>query len=257
MNFIDTHTHLYLSDFDVDRKEVMERARKNHVSKIFLPNIDSSTLPLIYKMADDYPESCFPMAGLHPTSVKNNYKKELQIVEQQLKNREVAGIGEIGIDLYRDQTYRDEQIKAFRHQVHLASNHMLPVIIHSRNSFDEIFSVLDEFPSHSLHGIFHSFTGTYEQARRAIDLGFLLGINGIVTFKNSGLDIVVKKLGPQYLVLETDAPYLAPVPKRGKRNESSFLLYIADKLSEIFSVKTEEVAKITTKNAMNVFHLKQ
>jgi len=258
MNLIDTHSHLYLPDFNADRREVLQRARENHVSKIFLPNINSSTLQSLYKMVGDYPDSCYSMAGLHPTSVKENYQEELNIVKQQLENHKVAGIGEVGIDLYWDQTFREEQIIAFRYQVQLSIEHQLPVIIHARNSFGEIFKVLQEFSKKVfLNGIFHSFTGTEEEAKKAIEMGFFLGINGIVTFRNAGLDIMVKKLGPQHLVLETDAPYLAPVPKRGKRNESSFLLYTANKLSEIFSMKPEEIAKITTENALKVFRINQ
>jgi len=256
MNLIDTHSHLYLPEFNSDRREVIKRARENQVSKIFLPNIDSSTLPSLYNMENDYPDYCYPMAGLHPTSVKENYQEELDLVEKQLKKHAIFGIGEVGIDLYWDQTYREEQVIAFRHQVQLSLAYQLPVIIHVRNSFTEIFKVLEEFKTNSsLRGIFHSFTGTIEEGKKAIGMGFFLGINGIVTFKNAGLVAVVQKLGPQNLVLETDAPYLAPAPKRGKRNESAFIRFTAKKLSEILSINEERIANITTDNALRVFGL--
>lgn len=255
MELVDTHTHLYLPDFDPDRNELIQRAIEKNVLKFFLPNIDSSTLEPLYKMADDFSGYCFPMAGLHPTSVKENYRDELKIVEQQLQDHKIYGIGEIGIDLYWDKTYFREQQEAFRYQVQLAIDQNLPVIIHSRNSFDEIMDILETFQETAFNGIFHSFTGTEKQARRVIDMGFYLGINGIVTFKNSGLDFVVGKLKPENLVLETDAPYLAPVPKRGKRNESSYLIFTARKISEIFSITLEEIAKITTRNALDIFQM--
>jgi len=193
------------------------------------------------------------MIGLHPTSVKENYEEELKLVENRLTKERFWGIGEVGIDLYWDRTYKIEQTIAFRYQIGLAIDHKLPVIIHSRDSINEIFSVLDEFSANNISGIFHSFTGTVTEAIKAINMGFKIGINGIVTFKNSGLDEVVRKIGLENIVLETDAPYLAPTPKRGKRNESSFLIYIAQKLAELFSTDMETVSRITSDNARNVF----
>ncbi len=253
MFFTDTHSHIYLPEFDSDRDDVMQRAFKNNINKIFLPNIDSKSVPAMLRLAGEYPQHCFPMIGLHPTSVKENYTRELENVELWLKKEKFYGIGEVGIDLYWDTSFRKEQIKAFSHQIQLSLKHKLPLIIHTRNSFPEIFSTLMPFSGKKLKGIFHSFTGSIEQAEKAIQMGFKIGINGIVSFKNSGLDKTVAALGTDHLVLETDSPYLAPVPYRGKRNESAYLLHIAEKIAEISGEKLETVANKTNRNALEVY----
>ncbi len=254
MNLTDTHSHLYLPQFDEDRDSVLERAMKNHVSKIYLPNIDSSTIKPMLQLAGAVPEHIFPLIGLHPTSVKENFMEELETVKKWLDKKLFHGVGEVGIDLYWDKSQKERQIIAFREQLIYSLEYKLPVIIHVRDSFDEIFMVLDEFSNKQLSGIFHSFTGTIEHAKKAIAAGFKIGINGIVTFKNSGLSEVVKKIELENIVLETDSPYLSPAPKRGKRNESSYLIYIGEKLSEIFSTDLETVARITSQNAKQVFN---
>ena len=255
MNLIDTHAHLYLPEFNTDRTEIVSKAHKSGVEKIVLPNIDSTTIQPMLTLTDEFPDTFYPLIGLHPSSVTENFIDELSKVKEWLAKYKFWGIGEVGIDLYWDKTYKNQQVIAFREQVNIGLETELPVIIHSRESFDEIFSVLDEFNGMPLSGIFHSFTGTIAQAKRAIDMGFHIGINGIVTFKNAGLDKVVKEIGLEKLVLETDSPYLSPVPKRGKRNESVYLLYIAEKLAEIFSCDLETIIATTSKNAMKVFKI--
>ena len=253
MNLIDTHTHLYLPAFDNDREQVIKSALNDGVRKFLLPNIDNSTVLSMLKLTGQFPEACFPMMGLHPTSVKDDYNKELIMVANWLPKKTFCAIGEIGIDLYRDKHFFQEQNRAFRYQIELALEHNLPVVIHSRQSFEVIINVLKEFKDQQLRGVFHSFTGSLEQAYKAIELGFKLGIGGIVTFKNSGLDKVVEKISLEHIVLETDSPYLAPAPRRGKRNESAYLLYIANKLAEIFSTDIEKVADVTSANAIELF----
>lgn len=253
MNLIDTHTHLYLSAFDNDREQVIKSALNDGVRKFLLPNIDNSTVLPMLKLTGQFPEACFPMMGLHPTSVKDDYNKELIMVANWLPKETFCAIGEIGIDLHRDKQFFQEQNRAFRYQIELALEHNLPVVIHSRQSFEVIINVLKEFKDQQLRGVFHSFTGSLEQAYKAIELGFKLGIGGIVTFKNSGLDKVVEKISLEHIVLETDSPYLAPAPRRGKRNESAYLLYIANKLAEIFLTDIEKVADITSVNAIELF----
>ncbi len=254
MNLTDTHSHLYLQQFDEDRDSTMKRALKNHVSKIYLPNIDSSTIKPMLQLTEAFPENVFPLMGLHPGSVKKNFEEELATVKKWLDKKIFYGVGEVGIDLYWDTSQKERQIMAFREQLKYSLKYNLPVIIHARNSFDEIFMVLEEFSAKQLSGIFHSFTGNIKQAEKAINAGFKIGINGIITFKNSGLSEVVKKIKLENIVLETDSPYLSPVPKRGKRNESSYLLYIGEKLAEIFSTDLETIARITSQNAKQVFN---
>lgn len=253
MQFIDTHSHLYLPEFDKDRSEVFTRTLENGVGKICLPNIDDISVGPMLDLAKKYPDHCFPMIGLHPTSVKDNYVEITKKITDYIKQENFIAIGEIGIDLYWDDTYRREQMNAFRDQVVLAKENHLPVVIHIRESFDEIFRVLDEFKPEYPKGVFHSFTGNIDQAYRAIEMGFMIGIGGIVTFKNSGLDKVVKQISPEHIVLETDSPYLAPVPKRGKRNESSYLIHTARKVAEIKNTNIKNIARITTKNAEKLF----
>ena len=240
MNFIDTHTHLYLPEFNSDRDETVKRAKGAGIVKMLMPNIDIQSVGPLLSAEERYKGVCFPMMGLHPTSVKEDYLFQLDHIESLFNERKFIAVGEIGIDLYWDKFFLNEQIIAFRRQLKFAIEKNLPVAIHSRESFPEVFSVLEEFRGEKLNGVMHAFTGTVKDAEKAIDLGLYLGIGGIVTFKNSGLDQVIKETGPGNLVLETDAPYLAPAPFRGKRNESSFIPVINRKLAEIFGMKEEE-----------------
>jgi TatD DNase family protein len=256
MEFIDTHTHIFLEEFDTDRDKVIADALANHINKFFLPNIDSSSIDKIISLSATYPNYIFPMVGLHPTSVKENYMDEINIVKNYLEKEKFYGIGETGIDLYWDKTFVEEQKESFRIQIELAKKYKLPIIIHVRESFKEVFEIIDEMNDSELTGIFHCFSGTYEQAKKIIDCGgFKLGIGGVVTFKNSGLDKTIAKISLEHLVLETDSPYLAPVPKRGQRNESSYLLYVAQKIAELHNTSVENVAEITSRNAICLFNL--
>ena len=251
---IDTHSHIYSEEFDSDRAEVIARAKAAGVTKIILPNVDSESLPRMLQLESEYPGYCFAAIGLHPTSVKENYAEELAIVKKELERREYIAIGEIGIDLYWDKSFLKEQIQVFVQQIEWALEYNLPVIIHVRDSFRETMDVLEQFRGKGLKGVFHSFTGTIDQAREIIEFGgFYIGINGIVTFKNSGLDAVVEQIDAQYLLLETDAPYLTPTPFRGKRNESEHLTLIAAKLATIFNINFNQITEITTKNAYKLF----
>ncbi len=255
MQLIDTHTHLYLEEFDSDRNNVIERAIKQGVRGMILPNIDSTTVKPLLSLYKQFPGNCFPMAGLHPTSVNKAFDKEFNSVEQELKRGIYYGIGEIGIDLYWDTTFRDEQEEVFKRQLQLAKKHKLPVSIHTRNSFDIVINIVKRELTGDLRGVFHCFSGNTEEAKEIMDTGFKMGIGGILTFKNSGLDKVVKGIPLNHLVLETDSPYLTPVPFRGKRNESSYLTYIAGKLAEIKDVTAEEIAEKTTNNASELFNI--
>jgi TatD DNase family protein len=250
---IDTHSHIYSTEFIHDRDEIIQRAYSNDVRKIILPNIDSSSVKNMLDMVDTYPHICIPLMGLHPTSVNQDYLEELQVVEYWLKKRKFYGIGEIGIDLFWETAFREEQIHAFRYQLNLAREYELPVVVHVRDSFNEVYNVLQESSDKKLTGVFHSFTGTLEQAQMIIDLGFKIGVGGIVTFKKSGLDEVIGKIDPANLILETDAPYLTPVPFRGKRNESSYLVYIAQKIADLHQMTMGDIAKITTENSRKLF----
>jgi TatD DNase family protein len=255
MQLIDTHTHLYLHEFDADRDGVVENAVSSGVGKLLMPNIDIRSVSSMLEAEKRYPDVCHSMIGLHPTSVKDDYRKQMEEIEKAMDIHRFIAIGEIGIDLFWDKTYLKEQIEVFRHQLNLAILKDLPVAIHSREAFKEIFSVLDEFSGKGLKGVFHAFTGDIQTARKATEMGFRLGIGGVVTFKNSGLANVVKEIGSRHLVLETDSPYLAPVPHRGKRNESSYICIINRKLAEIFGCGVEEIAEITTSNAKDLFKI--
>jgi TatD DNase family protein len=255
MQFIDTHTHLYLPEFDTDRDEVVYRAVDNGISKMLLPNIDIGSVNDMLNMVNRYPGICYPMIGLHPTSVKEDYLSQLDKLENLVKTHKFIAVGEIGIDLYWDKSFLKEQLISFRRQIELASDNGLPVVIHSREAFPEVFSVLNEYKGRPLRGVFHAFTGTLQDAERALSLGFKLGIGGIVTFKNSGLDKIVKEIGPSGLILETDSPYLAPVPYRGKRNESSYICIINKKLADIFEMNEDDIASVTYLNSMGLFNL--
>jgi TatD DNase family protein len=249
----DTHTHLYSEEFDLDRSEMIQRAMDNGITRFFIPAIDSSCTQSMYDLERDYPSNVFLMMGLHPTYVKDNYLEELQHVENELAKRKFVAIGEIGIDLYWDKTHLAEQQTAFRRQIQLAKKYKLPIIIHCREAFDEIFEILEEEKSPELFGIFHCFSGTCEQALQAISYNMKLGIGGVVTFKNGKIDQFLNKIDLKHIVLETDSPYLAPIPYRGKRNESSYLVNVADKLSQIYGVSTNEIAAVTTNNSIEIF----
>ncbi|MBC7641642.1 MAG: TatD family hydrolase [Flavobacterium sp.] len=253
MTITDTHTHLYSDDFDIDRKEVIDQAIKSGVTRFFIPSIDSTCSQKMYDLEEQFPENVFLMMGLHPCYVKQNYLDELQFVETELAKRKFYAIGEIGIDLYWDKTTLEIQKLAFKHQIQLAKKYKLPINIHCREAFDEIFEILESEKSDELFGIFHCFSGTYEQALQAISFNIKLGIGGVVTFKNGKIDQFLNKINIKNIVLETDSPYLAPVPYRGKRNESSYLIHIIEKLSEIYGLSNEEIARITTENSRDVF----
>lgn len=253
MNFTDTHTHLYSEEFDQDRDQMIQRAIETGVAHFFVPAIDSTYTQAMYDLERAYPNHIFLMMGLHPTHIKENYLQELQHVEAELKQRKFFAIGEIGIDLYWDKTTLDIQKTAFRRQIQLAKQYQLPIIIHCREAFEEIFEVLEAEKGADLFGIFHCFSGTYEQALQAISYNMKLGIGGVVTFKNGKIDQFLHQIDLKHLVLETDAPYLAPVPYRGKRNESSYLINVATKLAEIYEVPVEEIANQTTENAKAIF----
>jgi TatD DNase family protein len=255
MILTDTHSHLYSDQFDADFKEVLERCEEQHIQRIFLPNIDLQSIPRMHQLQEDHPQLFFPMMGLHPCSVEENYMEVLNTMETMLREGKYCAVGEIGIDLYWDKTTLSIQQGAFRRQVGWAKELGLPIVIHARDSFDELFELLDELNDDRLTGIFHCFTGTVEQAQRVLAYGgFMLGIGGVVTFKNSGLDKVVAQLPLECLVLETDSPYLAPHPYRGKRNETSYLQLVAQKIADIHETSIEKVADITTANSKKVFN---
>ncbi|NJB36282.1 TatD family hydrolase [Croceivirga sp. JEA036] len=253
MILTDTHTHLYSEAFDEDRAEMMQRAMEAGVERFFIPAIDASYTDAMYKLEQSYPEHIFLMAGLHPTHVKENYLEELAHVEQQLIDRKFYAIGEIGIDLYWDKTFLKEQQNAFRQQIHLAKKYQLPIVIHCRDAFDEVFEILEEEKGENLFGIFHCFTGTKAQAEKAIGYGLKLGIGGVVTFKNGKIDQFLADIDLKHIVLETDAPYLAPTPYRGKRNESAYLLKVAEKLADLYNINVLEIANATTANSKEIF----
>lgn len=255
MILTDSHAHLYLDAFDADRHEMIRNAVANNVRYMMLPNIDKDSILPMMELVHDFPENCFPMMGLHPTSVGKDYAEQLEIVKDWLKKEKFCAIGEMGIDLYWDKTYFPEQQEAFRIQAGLAMEYDLPLVIHSRNSFDEIFTLLDEVYQPGLRGVFHCFTGNMQQAEHIINLGFLLGIGGVLTYKNSGLPEVLEKISLDHILLETDAPFLAPVPFRGKRNESAYIPEIAKKLAEVKGVSLEIVAETTTSNAIKLFKI--
>jgi TatD DNase family protein len=253
MILTDTHTHLYSEEFDQDRNQVIQKAIDAGVSRFFIPSIDSSYTLKMYDLERQFPKNVFLMMGLHPTYVKENYLEELAHVEAELKKSKFYAIGEIGIDLFWDKTFLKQQQHAFKHQIQLAKKYNLGINIHCRDAFDEVFEVLESEKDEKLFGIFHCFTGSLEQAQRAISLGMKLGIGGVSTFKNGKIDQFLNQIDLRYIVLETDSPYLAPVPFRGKRNESSYTLLVAQKLAEIYNVSVEEIAKITTENSKSVF----
>ena len=257
MEFIDTHTHLFSKEFDDDISDVIKNAIDSGVSKMLLPNIDSTTTKQMLKLSQQFPQNCFPMIGIHPCSVKkDSIEKEIQHVEHMLEKNNFVAIGEIGIDLYWEKSTLDIQKLAFETQIKLAKKYQLPIVIHVRNSFDEAIEVVEKLNDEKLTGVFHCFSGDLDQAQRIIDLNnFYLGIGGVVTFKNGGIDKIIDQINIDNIILETDSPYLAPKPFRGKRNESKYILNIAQKLSEIYKIDIEEIANVTTFNANKLFNL--
>jgi TatD DNase family protein len=253
MTLVDTHSHIYLDDFSDDQKKVIERADKEGVKKIILPAIDSSSHHLMLQAEASYPGKCFGMMGLHPCSVKENYGEELVIARSYFEQRPFIAVGEIGLDFYWDTTYSEQQYQAFHQQIEWALEYDIPIVIHSRNSINECINVVNGHQQGKLRGVFHCFSGTTEQANQVIDLGFYLGIGGVLTFKNAGLDKVMENISLDHVVLETDAPYLAPVPFRGKRNEPGYLKYVIEKLATIKDCQVDEAAAITTANAEKLF----
>jgi TatD DNase family protein len=251
MQLIDTHAHIYLPEFDADRSVLMQKAKEAGVQTIVMPAIDASTHLQMLATEKEY-ENCTAMMGLHPCSVKENYEEELRVVKKYTEERTFVAIGEIGLDFYWDTTHTAQQYKAFETQIEWALELNLPIVIHSRNAMDECIAVVKKYPG--LKGIFHCFSGTVEQAQQIIDLQFLLGIGGVVTYKNAGLDKVVAQIGIDQLVLETDAPYLAPVPYRGKRNECSYLTLVAEKVAAVTGRTIDEVAAVTSENAIKLFN---
>jgi len=255
MNLIDTHCHIYSSEFDGDRGAMLSRADYEGITKILMPAIDISTHVQMLSLEKEFPGKCLSMMGLHPCSVKQNYLDELAMVEQHFEKRPFVAVGETGLDFYWDLTYANQQYEVFQRQIELALHFDIPVVIHSRNSIDECIGLIKKNQNGKLKGVFHCFSGSIEQALAIADLNFYLGIGGVLTFKKSGLDVVIGQMGLDHIVLETDAPYLAPVPFRGKRNECSYLKYVADKLASIKSMAVEEIAEITTANAKELFDL--
>lgn len=253
MKLIDTHTHLYVEAFDEDREEIIQKAIKIGIERFYLPSIDSSYTSRMLDLESKYPDHIRLMIGLHPTHVKDNYKDELHHVDQCLNKYDFSAVGEIGIDLYWDKSFLKNQQEAFDLQISWAKEKKMPVVIHCRNAFDEVFEVLQGHRCNNLSGIFHCFSGTKEQAEMLIDMKLKLGIGGIVTFKNGKIDKFLDQISIDHIVLETDAPYLAPTPFRGKRNQSEYLVYILKKLTEIYQKSEKEIAAITTKNALSVF----
>lgn len=253
MMLTDTHTHIYSSEFDADRDQMLQRAMEAGVQRFFLPSIDSEHTPSMLALADRYPGKVFLMAGLHPTHVKAGFEAELRHVENELESGRYCAVGEIGIDLYWDKSTLPMQREAFRHQIGLAKKYRLPINIHCRDAFDEIFEILEDEKGPELRGIFHCFTGTYEQALQAIDCGMKLGIGGVVTFKNGKIDQFLDRIDLRHIVTETDAPYLAPAPHRGKRNECSYVSLIAQKLGAIYGLPVAEIAAVTTANSLEIF----
>jgi len=252
MQLIDTHAHIYLPEFDDDRAAVIEKAKLARVDLIIMPAIDSKTHEAMIELEQQY-SNCKSMIGLHPCSVKGINEEELNIVDQWLGKQKFIAIGEIGLDFYWDKTFIDQQYYAFHHQISLSISHNLPIVIHSRNAIDECIEVVGQYPG--LRGVFHCFSGNLHQAEQIIKTGFFLGIGGVVTYKNAGLDKIVEQVGLDSLILETDAPYLSPVPFRGKRNECSYLTYIAKKIAGITNKEVDEIGLVTSQNAMKLFKL--
>jgi TatD DNase family protein len=255
MQLIDTHCHIYSKEFEADRSPMIERSKNEGIDKMLMPAIDSEHHESMLLLEQQYPGECIAMMGLHPCSVKENYQEELAIIRQYVEKRSFIAVGEIGLDFYWDLSFKEQQYDSFHQQIEWALEYDIPVVIHSRNSTDECIKMVKEHQQGKLKGVFHCFSGSVEQAQQIIELGFYLGIGGVVTFKNGGLDIVMKQIDMKHVVLETDAPYLAPVPFRGKRNECAYIKYVAQKLATIKEMEIEEIAAVTTKNAETLFGL--
>lgn len=253
--FIDTHTHLYDEKFDNDRTVMIQSAITAGVGKMFLPNCDSATIEGMFAVEKEFPENCFAMMGLHPCYVKENVADELKIVEQWLSKRKFAAVGEIGLDYYWDKTFVNEQKSAFRTQIEWSLQYNLPTVIHTRESTKDTIDIVKEYEPKGVRGVFHCFSGSLETAKQITDMGFYLGIGGVLTYKNSGLQEVIRHIDLKHIVLETDAPYLTPVPHRGKRNESAYTILVAQKLAEIKEMDLSEIEKVTTENAMRLFSI--
>jgi TatD DNase family protein len=254
--FIDTHTHLYVDAFDDDRSEVVDRAFETGIEKLLLPNIDVDSIESMHQLEANYPGKCISMMGLHPGSVKEDWESQLEVIRKHLFSRDYIAVGEIGMDLYWDKTFVEEQKIAFTKQIEWAKELKLPIAIHARDAFDEIFEIVDTLNDDGLTGVFHCFTGSVDQAEKILSYGgFKLGIGGVLTYKNAKIDEVIKTIDLEHLILETDAPYLTPVPHRGKRNESSYLLHVAEKLADVHGVTLKKVEEETTKNAIELFNL--
>ena len=252
--WIDTHAHIYAEEFDVDRQDMIQRSRDSNVAKIFMPNVDHTTIDKMLDLESRW-EGCYPMMGLHPCSVKKGFERELYLVEQWLSKRKFCAVGEIGTDLYWDKTFWEQQCEAFEIQVTWAKKLDVPVVIHCRESLDQTIALVEKLQDGNLTGIFHCFGGTVEQAERIARLNFYLGIGGVATFKKGGLDLVLKEVPPDRIVLETDSPYLAPVPHRGKRNEPAYIPLIAQKVADIMDITAEQLQQKTTENALKIFEI--
>jgi TatD DNase family protein len=255
MMFVDTHTHLFVEQFNEDRDAVVQRAIDAGVEVMLLPNIDLESIPQMKDLANKYPKNCFSMMGLHPGCVDQNWEKTLKIIEKELFTNDFIAVGEIGIDLYWSKEFEEAQKEVFKQQVLWAKELRKPIVIHAREAFDEIFEIIDELNDESLTGIFHCFNGALEQANHVINYGgFKMGLGGVLTYKKAGLDKVIEEVDLKHLVLETDSPYLPPTPHRGKRNESSYLLHVAEKLADVHSIALKQVAEVTTQNAKEIFN---
>lgn len=255
MKWIDTHAHLYVKEFEKDIDEVIERLQQEKIEKVLLPNIDKGSIADLYRLVDKNPNLFIPMMGLHPCAVKEDYLTELNEIEAHFFRQDFKSVGEIGLDYYWDTQHKQLQIDAFITQIQWAKEKKVPIAVHCRESFNDILDTLEKQHDNQLKGVLHCFTGNIEQANRLIDMGFYLGIGGVVTYKNSGLAATLAEIDPKHLVLETDAPYLSPVPKRGKRNESAYIRYVAEKLCDVYQLPLHEIAAITTENAYRLFSL--
>ena len=253
MQFIDTHAHIYDSQFKEDTQEVLEKAQEADVHRIYMPNIDHTSVDAMLELEHRYPQQCMAMMGLHPCSVKKDFERELYQVEQWLSQRPFAAVGEIGLDYHWDTTFKEQQQEALRVQIALAKQHHRPIVVHTRESLDDTLRIVEEHAEEGFTGVFHCFTGTVEEAQRIIELGFYVGLGGVSTFKNAHMNEVIPDIDPKFIVLETDSPYLAPVPHRGKRNEPSYIPLIAQKIAEYRKVEVEEIAEQTTQNALKLF----
>lgn len=252
--YVDTHAHIYHEDFKKDREDMFQRMSEQGIRSVYMPNVDHTSIDAMLELESRFSEVCFPMMGVHPCSIKKDFEKELYMVEDWLSRRKFSAVGEIGTDLYWDQTFFEQQQEAFRIQVGWAKQYALPIVIHCRESIDQTIALVEQLQDGNLRGIFHCFTGTTQQAERIVKIGFLLGIGGVATFKNGGLDKVIPALELSDMVLETDSPYLAPVPHRGKRNEPSYIPLVADKIAEFKNCSVEEVKQATTQTALRLFN---